>query len=57
MGSEPTQQEWTLCSIGTPAGRHFAVLGLLGPVLAGPREKAMTKVTHGKEAGLGWKER
>ena len=50
MGSEPTQQEWA-------AHGHFAVLGLLGPILAGPREKEMMKVTHGKEAGLGWKER
>ena len=50
MGSEPTQQEWA-------AGGHFAMLGLLGPILAGPREKAMMKVKHGKEAGLGCKER
>ena len=33
------------------------MLGLLGLILAGPREKAMMKVKHGKEAGLGWKER
>ena len=32
-------------------------MGLLGLILAGPREKAMMKVKHGKEAGLGWKER
>lgn len=51
MGSEPTQQEWA-------AGGHFAVLGILVLVLAGPREKAMMKVKHGKwEVGLGWKER
>lgn len=36
----------------------LVVLGLLGPILAGPRGKALMEVKHGEEAGLwrrqGW---